>query len=163
MLRQSVDLTTLFQGKLRLGNISWSISAKLMGPVRTHNPCISNRNRYRLRYMANHFGVPILFNEPWIHKFSFCSIWLLWAILYEFLIPVLMDPVHQSDAYEALPGVLVNRRKRVFIAGEQRGKGHILRGTKTIFGNTQHKKTNFRFGGIREQANLFQRNKRTGT
>ena len=44
------------------------------------------------------------------------------AILYDFLIPVLMDPVHQSHSYEALPGVLVNRRKRAFISGEQREK-----------------------------------------
>ena len=47
---------------------------------------------------------------------------------------------------EALPGVLGNRGKRVFISGEQGNKGQILRGnrgTKTILGNSEHKKTNF--------------------
>ena len=41
----------------------------------------------------------------------------------------------------------------VFISGEQGNKGQILRGTKTILGNREHKKTNFRFLG----------NKGTGT
>ena len=31
------------------------------------------------------------------------------AILYELLIAGLMDPVYQSDAYEAFAGVLMNR------------------------------------------------------
>ena len=34
-------------------------------------------------------------------------------------------------------------------------KGQILMGTKTLLGNREHKKTNFRFWGIGEQANLF--------
>ena len=45
------------------------------------------------------------------------------AILYEMLIAGLMDPVYQSDAYEAFPGVLVNRRKGAFISGEHKKKG----------------------------------------
>ena len=64
---------------------------------------------------------------------------------------------------EALPGVLGNRGKRVFISGEQGNKGQILRGTKTILGNREHKKTNFDFWGTGEQANLFQGNKGTST
>ena len=84
------------------------------------------------------------------------------AILYELLIAGLMDPVYQSDAYEAFPGVLVNRGKRAFTSGEHK-KGQILRGTKTIFGNRKNKKTYFQFGVKREQANLFQRNKGTGS
>ena len=47
--------------------------------------------------------------------------------------------------------------KRAFISEKQVNKGQILRerGTKTILGNREHKKTNFRFGGG-GQANLFQ-------
>ena len=37
------------------------------------------------------------------------------------------------------------------------------RGTKTILGNRQHKKTIFDLGRIGEQANLSQGNKGTGT
>ena len=46
-----------------------------------------------------------------------------------------------------------------FISGEQRKKGQILRGTETILGNREYKKT--KFEGTEEQANLFQRNKVT--
>ena len=42
-----------------------------------------------------------------------------------------------------------NRGNRAFILGEQGNKGQILRGTKTILGNREHKKTNFRFLGNR--------------
>ena len=47
--------------------------------------------------------------------------------------------------------VLGNRGKRAVISGEQGNKGQILRGTgtKTILGNREHKKTNFRFLGNR--------------
>ena len=85
------------------------------------------------------------------------------ATLYEFLIAGLIDPVSQSDAYEALQVLLVNRGKMAFISGEQRKKANTLRGTKTIFWKIEHKKTNFRIRGKREHANLFQRNKGTGT
>ena len=50
---------------------------------------------------------------------------------------------------EALPGVLENRGKRVFISGEQRPNFEGNRGTKTILGIREHKKTNFRFLGNR--------------
>ena len=42
--------------------------------------------------------------------------------------------------------------KKDFISGEQGNKGQILRGNrgrKTILGNREHKKTNFRFWGNR--------------
>ena len=42
------------------------------------------------------------------------------SILYELLIAGLMDPVYQSDAYEALLEVVVNKGKGAFILGEQR-------------------------------------------
>ena len=48
-----------------------------------------------------------------------------------------------------------------FIPGEQRKKGQILRGTETLLGNREYKKT--KFEGTEEQANLFQRNKVTCT
>ena len=48
-----------------------------------------------------------------------------------------------------------------FISGEQRKKSQILRGTETILGNREYKKT--KFEGTEEQANLFQRNKETCT
>ena len=48
---------------------------------------------------------------------------------------------------EALPGVLGNRGKRAFISGEQDNKVQMFRGTKTIIGNKEHKKTIFRFRG----------------
>ena len=37
------------------------------------------------------------------------------------------------------------------------------RGTKTIFGNREHRKQIFDFLGTKEQANLFQGKKGTGT
>ena len=84
------------------------------------------------------------------------------AILYKLLIAGLMDQVYQSDAYEALPGVLVNRGKGHLFQGN-RGKMPIFRKTNTIFGMREHKKTIFRFWGTMEQSNLFQSNKETGT
>ena len=50
--------------------------------------------------------------------------------------------------------------KMAFISGEQK-KCQILRGTETILGNREYKKT--KFEGTEEQANLFQRNKETCT
>ena len=47
------------------------------------------------------------------------------------------------EGTEALPGVLGNRGKRAFISGEQRLNYEGNRGTKTIFGNREHKKTDF--------------------
>ena len=64
---------------------------------------------------------------------------------------------------EALPGVLGNRGNMSFISGEQGNKGQLLRGTMTILGNREYKKTIFDFWGTGEQANLFQGNKGTGT
>ena len=61
---------------------------------------------------------------------------------------------------EALPGVLGNRGKRVFISGEQGNKGQILRGTgeQRQYWGTGNKKQQqiFDFWGAGEQANLFQ-------
>ena len=51
--------------------------------------------------------------------------------------------------------------KMAFISGEQRKKDQMLRGTETILGNREYKKT--KFEGSEEQANLFQRNKETCT
>ena len=48
-----------------------------------------------------------------------------------------------------------------FISGELRKKGQIVKGTKTILGNREYKKT--KFEGTEEQTNLFQRNKETCT
>ena len=48
---------------------------------------------------------------------------------------------------EALPGVLGNRGNRAFISGEQRPNFEGNRGTKTILGNREHKKTIFFFWG----------------
>ena len=54
---------------------------------------------------------------------------------------------------EALPGVLGNSGNRAFISGEQGNKSQILRG----IGEQRQ------YWGTGEQANLFQRNKGTGT
>ena len=59
-----------------------------------------------------------------------------------------ISSLSKHASQEALPGVSGNRGK---------GKGHLfqgnkdqnLRGTKTILGNREHKKTNFRFLGNR--------------
>ena len=66
---------------------------------------------------------------------------------------------HSATVNEALPGVLGNPGKGAFISGEQGNKGNFfrgtfilgqsLRGTKTILGNREHKKTNFQFLGNR--------------
>ena len=66
---------------------------------------------------------------------------------------------------EALPGVLENRGKNVFISGEQGNKGQIFRGTgeqRQYWGTGNIRKETFDFGRIGEQANLFQGNKGTG-
>ena len=73
------------------------------------------------------------------------------------MIAGLIDLVYQSGAYEAFAGVFCEQGKVAFISGEQRKKGQILRGTETILGNREYKKT--KFEGTEEQANLFQRNK----
>ena len=67
---------------------------------------------------------------------------------------------------ETLPGVLGNKGKRVFISGEQGNKGQILRGTgeqRQYWRTGNIRKQIFNFWGTREQANLFQGNKGTGT
>ena len=100
----------------------------------------------------SHFGVPILF------KLTLNLIALFdcfGAILYELLIAVLIDLVCQSEQYEAFAGVGEQGKWHLF------QKGQILRGTETILGNRECKKT--RFEGTEEQANLFQRNKETCT
>ena len=52
----------------------------------------------------------------------------------------------------------MNKGKLIaFISAEQRKKCQILRGTETILGTMEYKKT--KFEGAEEQANLFQRNK----
>ena len=56
---------------------------------------------------------------------------------------------------EALPGVLGNRGTSAFISGEQRPNFEGNRGTKTILGNREHKKTNFRFLGNRGTSQFF--------
>ena len=50
--------------------------------------------------------------------------------------------------------------ERVFISGERGNKCQLLRGTKAILENREHKK---KWGGGGEQAHLFQGNKGTGT
>ena len=45
--------------------------------------------------------------------------------------------------------------KRVFISGEQRPNFEGNRGTKTILGNREHKKTNFRFWGNRRSSQFI--------
>ena len=81
---------------------------------------------------------------------------------FELLTAGLMDSVYQSDAYEGLPGVLVNR-----------GKGHLFQGNRGKMPNSEGNKDNILEQGTyenkfsiwkkREQANLFKRNKETGT
>ena len=64
----------------------------------------------------------------------------------------------KSPNYEALPGVLGNRGKRVFILGEQGNKGQILRGIgeqRQYWGTGNIGKQIFDFWGTGEQANLF--------
>ena len=63
-----------------------------------------------------------------------------------------MNLVYQSDAYEAFAGVLVNKGNGIYFR-EQRKKGQNSRGTETILGNREYKKT--KFGGTEKQANLF--------
>ena len=77
---------------------------------------------------------------------------------------LVLSPV--NHIHEALPGVLGNRGKRVFISGEQGNKGQILRGTgeqRQYWGTGNIRKQIFDFWGTGEQANLFQGNKGTGT
>ena len=50
---------------------------------------------------------------------------------------------------EALPGVFEKQGKQGIFSGEQRPNFKGNRGTKTILGNREHKKTNFRFLGNR--------------
>ena len=57
------------------------------------------------------------------------------------LITIVNTPVQ----YRGPPSGFGEQGKRAFISGEQGNKGQILRGTKKIVGNREHKKTNFRF------------------
>ena len=59
--------------------------------------------------------------------------------------------VHVRPTYEALPGVWGTGEKGIYFrgTGEQRSNCEGNRGTKTILGNREHKKTNFRFWGNR--------------
>ena len=63
------------------------------------------------------------------------------AILYELLITRLIDLVYQSDAY-GTPWILVKGETCIYLRGTEE-KCQILRGTKTLFRNREHKKTNF--------------------
>ena len=68
-----------------------------------------------------------------------------------------------KDTFEALEGVLGNRGKGYLFQGN---KGQILRGTgeqRQYWGTGNIRKQIFDFRGTGEQANLFQRNKGTGT
>ena len=107
-----------------------------LGSDRTHKSCISNQIQFRLRYRTKSFwGSYFIQMDPEFINSVFA---LFEAILYELLIAGLMDLGYQTDAYEAFTSVLVNRGKRASISGEQRKKGQILRGTKTILGNREH-------------------------
>ena len=66
------------------------------------------------------------------------------AILYELLIARLIDLVYQSDAYGP-PGILVTGENGIYFRGIDE-ICQILRGTKTLFGNGEYKKTNFDLG-----------------
>ena len=57
---------------------------------------------------------------------------------------------------------LGKQEKMAFFPGEQMPHFEGNRGTKTILGNREHKKTKFQFLGTGEQANLFQGYKGTG-
>ena len=67
---------------------------------------------------------------------------------------------------EALPGALGNRGKRVFISGGQGNKDQILRGNgeqRQYWGTGNIRKQFIDFWETREQVNLIQGNKGTGT
>ena len=86
-------------------------------------------------------GFLFYLNWPWIYKFSICPIWLLWS-----------HTIWIIDCWAHWPGLSLwsiwgirrgfgEKEKMEFISGEQRKKGHILRGTETILGNGEYKKT----------------------
>ena len=66
-------------------------------------------------------------------------------------LPGKLEVKRHSPTIEALPGVLGNRGSRAFISGEREQMPNFEgnSGTKTILGNREHKKTNFRFLGNR--------------
>ena len=72
-----------------------------------------------------------------MHPESINSVFALFdyfgAILYGLLIAWLMDPVYQSDAYKALPGVMVNR-----------GRGHLFQRNRGKRPNFEGNKDNIR-------------------
>ena len=72
-----------------------------------------------------------------------------------------MGLVYQSDTYEALPGV--KRGKRAFISGEQRKRANFLGEQRQYSGTGNIRKQIFDLWKKREHANLFQRNRETGT
>ena len=103
-------------------------------------------------------GFMFYLNWPWIYKFSFCTIWLLWS-----------HTIWIIDCWTHWPGLSVRciwgirkcfgeQGKMAFISGEQRKKGKILRGTEKILGNREYKKP--KFEGTEP---FFQRNKETCT
>ena len=95
----------------------------MLGPDRTHDPCISNRTHYRLRYSAKSFwGSYFIQNDPESINSFYALFDCFGAILYELLIAGLIDLVYQSGAYEAFAGVLVRK-----------GKWHLFQGKKAKF------------------------------
>ena len=88
---------------MTIENISRSTSSKVLGPVRTHDPCISNRTHYRLFYRAKSFwGSYFIQIDPESINSAFVLFDCFGAISYELLIAGLIGLVYQSGAYEAL-------------------------------------------------------------
>ena len=59
--------------------------------------------------------------------------------------------------------VLGNRGTRAIFSEEQMPKNRGSRGTQSILGNMEHRKSRFCFWGIREQGHFFEGIKGAGT
>ena len=121
--------------RMRIENNSWSTSMKVLGPDRTHDPCISNRTHYLLLYRAKSFwgSYFILIDTESINS-VFALFDCFWAILYEVLIAWLIDLVYQSGAYEAFAGVLENEGKWHLLQGNRGRKANFFKGNRDNIG-----------------------------
>ena len=178
MSRWSVNLTTLFRGRLRLGsqyfahtlslvtdnipswiterrrmtieNISWSNSTKVLGPDRTHNPCISNQTHYRLLYMAKSFWDSyFIYIDPESINSVFALFDCFRAILYWII-----------DCWAHWPGLSVRCIWGICMGFGEQGKWHLFqgnRGRKAKFRGEQRQY--WGTGDIRKQNLRKQRNK----
>ena len=168
MSRWSVNLTTLFRGRLRLGS-TFCTRFRLWLTISLLESLKDNRNYFMINlhegmgpgsnsrslYEQLHslpialqgqviLGFLFYLNWPWIYKFSFRPIWLFWS----HTIWIIDCLVYQSGAYEAFTGDLVNKGKWHLFQGNRGRNAKFWREQRQYWGTGNIRKQN-----LREQRN----------